>query len=145
MTPNQLQFLAKQAAQAHGIDPALVCSVCHHESDNWNQWAVRYEPAFYSVYIEKMVGLSNTEKTMRATSFGLMQIMGQTAREFGFEGTWLTQLCDPIQGLEYGCRKLARCLDRSNSDVRAALLLYNGGADKTYPDKVLAFMPRYKQ
>lgn len=144
MTLLQLQGAARVAAAAHGLDPALVCAVCHHESANWKQWAIRYEPAFYTVYIEKMVGLSATEKTARAFSYGLMQIMGQTAREFGFAGDFLTELLDPIQGLEYGCRKLARCMERSNGDVRAALLQYNGGSDKSYPDKVLAHLEAYQ-
>jgi soluble lytic murein transglycosylase-like protein len=142
-TFQQLQELAIKAAEAHGIDPALVCAVCHHESGNWKPYAVRYEPTFYGRYIVQMK-LSETEKTLRATSFGLMQVMGQTAREFGFNGDYLTELLEPMNGIEYGCRKLARCLDQANGDVRSALLLYNGGGDKGYPDRVLQYLPRYK-
>lgn len=141
---NQLIGMARITAGAHHIDPALVCSICHHESANWNPWAARYEPRFYSHYVAPLEGLSETEKTLRATSFGLMQVMGQVAREFGFNGDYLTELLDPVHGLEYGCRKLARCLDRSGGDVRSALLLYNGGGDKTYPDKVLKHMTAYQ-
>ncbi len=89
MTLLQLQGAARTAAEARGLDPALVCAVCHHERANWKQWAVRYEPGFYEKYVEKMVGISATEKTMRATSFGLMQIMGQVARELGSPETSL--------------------------------------------------------
>ena len=144
MTLLQLQGAARVAAEAHGLDPALVQAVCHHESANWKQWAVRYEPGFYEKYVKKIVGISETEKTMRSTSFGVMQVMGQVAREFGFAGDYLTELLDPVVGLEYGCKKLARCMDRANSDVRAALLMYNGGGDKSYPDRVLAHMETYK-
>lgn len=144
MTRNQLIGAARTAAEAHGLDPALVCAVCHHESANWKQWAVRYEPGFYTKYIEKLAGISATEKTMRSTSFGLMQVMGQVARELGFAGDFLAELLDPVVGLEYGCKKLARCMSRANSDVMAALLLYNGGGDKAYPDKVLAHLEAYK-
>lgn len=143
MTLNQLQGAARQAAEAHGIDPALVCALCHHESANWKPFASRYEPAFYEKYVKDMK-LSPTEKTMRATSFGLMQVLGQVAREYGFSGDFLTELLDPIQGLEYGCRKLANCMDRANGEVRQALLLYNGGGDKGYPDKVLQHYSKYK-
>src|SRR3990167_4685026 len=144
MTLLQLQGAARVAAEAHGLDPALVCAVCHHESGNWKQWAIRYEPAFYAKYLEKIVNISQTEKTARAFSYGLMQIIGQTAREFGFAGDYLTELLDPVVGLEYGCKKLARCMERCNADVRAALLMYNGSGNPKYPDLVLAHMERYK-
>ena len=111
-------------------------AVCTHES-SWESWAVRYEPAFFSRYIEKMTGLTETEKHMRATSFGLMQIMGQVAREKGFSDKYLTALCDPTNGITYGCKKLKECMDREHSDVRAALLRFNGGGNPTYPDLVL--------
>ena len=136
--------MARVAAEAHGLDPALVLSVCHHESENWKPFACRYEPQFYHRYISSMTGLSDTEMTLRATSFGLMQVMGQTAREFGFSGDFLTELLDPVTGLEFGCRKLARCLDQENGDVRKALLRFNGGADKSYPDHVLQHLDKYK-
>jgi soluble lytic murein transglycosylase-like protein len=85
-----------------------------------------------------MKGLSETEKQMRACSFGLMQIMGQTAREYGFTGTFLTELCDPDSGVKLGCTKLKRELDRHNGYVTGALLAYNGGGDANYPVRVMA-------
>lgn len=140
----QLQGAARVAAEAHGLDPALVCAICHHESGNWKPWAARYEPHFYGKYVVQIQGISDTEKTLRATSFGLMQIMGQVAREFGFQGDYLTELLDPTTNLEFGCRKLAKCMDRARGDVRQALLQYNGGADKGYPDRVLQYLSKYK-
>lgn len=140
----ELIALAHQAAEGHGLDPALVKAVCHHESGNWQQWAVRYEPGFYNRYIMSMSGLSQTEKTMRATSFGLMQVMGQVAREFGFDEPYLTALLDPIQGLEYGCKKLAKALKKHNGSVREALLEFNGGGNPSYPDLVLEHIEEYK-
>lgn len=142
MTRDQLIQLAKQAAEKYGLDKALVCAVCHHESGNWNQWAVRYEPAFYERYIKDMK-LSPTEKTCRAQSYSLMQVMGQVAREFGFSGDYLTELLDPETNLKYGCLKLKQCMDRENQDVRNSLLRYNGGNDPKYPDKVLRHIPLY--
>lgn len=136
--------LAKAAAVKHGLDPALVCAVCHHESGGWNTWAIRYEPAFYTRYIESMKGLTQTEKTARAFSYGLMQIMGQVARELGFDGKYLTELCDPAVGLEYGCKKLKRCVDAANGDVVAGLLKYNGGGNPDYPELVMRHLPEYQ-
>ncbi len=143
MTRDELIAAAARIAGQHGIEPALVQAVCHNES-SWRPWAVRYELAFYDRYIVPLKGLSATERQMRSTSWGLMQIMGQTARELGFAGDYLTELCDPLTNLEFGCRKLARCLDRASQDMRLSLLGYNGGGDKGYPDRVLLFLPRYR-
>ena len=143
MTQPELQTIAVAVALNHGLDPALVCSVCHHESDNWNQWAVRYEPSFYSRYIEKIVGLTQTEKTMRATSFGLMQVMGQVAREYGFDEKYLTELLDPLTAITYGCKRLKRALDKEGGSVDAALLNYNGGGNANYPQLVMDHYQQY--
>ncbi len=141
MTKDELQKVVVAAAVNVDIDPALACAVVSHES-SWNPWAVRYEPGFYRRYIQSMQGLSETEKTMRATSFGLFQIMGQVAREQGFDGKYLTELCDPINAVQ-GCRKLKRCLELENQSVSAALLRYNGGGDANYPTVVLEFYKDY--
>lgn len=143
MRREDLQTIAVAAALNHGLDPALVCSVIAHESDGWQQYAVRYEPGFYRRYIESMKGLGDTEKTMRATSFGLMQVMGQVAREQGFDGKYLTELLEPLNALTHGCRRLKRALDKNGGDVPAALLDYNGGGNANYPDLVMAHYKDY--
>jgi soluble lytic murein transglycosylase-like protein len=142
MTRDELIALSRDVANTHSLDPSLVCAVCHHESDNWNVWAVRYEPAFFTRYVEPIAGIGDTEKIMRSTSWGLMQLMGQVARELGFKGSYLSELLDPPTNLEWGCQKLKRCVDRAN-DTRTALLLWNGGANKNYPDLVLRHLTEY--
>ena len=150
MTLDQLKAVARSTALQFGLDPALVMAVCEQESA-WEPWAVRYEPAFYTRYIESMK-LPATEKTMRATSFGLMQCMGQVAREQGYDAKYLTSLCDPANAIEQGCRKLRNCIQRerheggsSLADLHAALLRYNGGGNLSYPDEVLARIPKYRE
>jgi soluble lytic murein transglycosylase-like protein len=142
MSIEQLYAVARSGALNAGLDPALVMAVCQHES-SWNPWAVRFEPGFYRTYTSAMK-LPETEKTMRATSFGLMQIMGQVAREKGFDEPFLTALCDPLNGVMYGCRKLKECLDKENGSVSSALLRYNGGGDAKYPEMVLQYLPQFK-
>lgn len=93
MTRAELEALAVETALEFGIEPALVCAVITNES-SWKTDATRFEPAFFNRYISHMTGLSDEEKKNRATSFGLMQIMGQVAREQGFDGP-LTDLFDP--------------------------------------------------
>lgn len=134
--------LARQTATARGLDDSLVCAVCEQES-GWNPYAYRYEPAFEERYEKNIPNLSDTEREGRGFSWGLMQIMGQTAREFGFANTYLVALSDEATGLEWGCRKLKRCVDNHPNDVSAALEAYNGGSNPNYAAEVLARKPKY--
>jgi soluble lytic murein transglycosylase-like protein len=113
-----------------------------------NPFAVRYEPAFYKKYVESVTPANIigylpkscsfvTEKNARATSWGLMQIMGQVARERGFKGEFLSELTDPINNLNVGISFFKHLLDLKGSK-EAALLRYNGGGDPKYAEKVLA-------
>ncbi len=141
MRKEDLLAVVVGAAINADIDPALACAVVSHES-SWDPWAVRYEPGFYARYVQSMTGISETEKTLRATSFGLFQIMGQVAREQGFDGKYLTELCDPVNVIQ-GCKKLKRCLEAEGGDQQKALLKFNGGSDASYPGAVLAFYAQY--
>ncbi|MDE3138024.1 MAG: lytic transglycosylase domain-containing protein [Acidobacteriota bacterium] len=137
--------LALGVAARHGLDGALVCAVCEQES-GWDPWAIRYEPGFYERYVLPMVDgekLSDeTEARARAFSWGLMQVMGQTARETGYSGH-LAGICDPETGIEVGCRVLAGKLTKARGDVERALLLWNGGTNPAYPGQVLARKGKY--
>ena len=138
-----MQQLAVATAAKFDIDNALFCALCRHES-SWNTWAVRYEDGFYQRYISTMKLLTTTEMRMRAHSFGLGQIMGQTARELGFSGDYLTELCDPPKGLYFAAMKLQRCLKNKNGNFTDALLEYNGGANLAYPGLVMAHYDVYR-
>jgi soluble lytic murein transglycosylase-like protein len=72
-----------------------------------------------------------------------MQVMGQVAREHGFSGGSLTKLCDPATGLAVGCRVLAAKLAAAEGNVVRALLLWNGGGNRDYPEEVLTRASRY--
>lgn len=124
------------------LDPVIVMAVCEQES-GWYQFATRYEPAFFARYIAQMQ-LSETEKHARAFSYGLMQVMGQVARELGFTGPSLAELTDPYTGIRYGCMKLRECFDRRNGQLEEALLLYNGGGNLKYAAEVMARMATYE-
>lgn len=147
------QDILSAAAQKHGLPVELLPAMAQVESTN-NPWAARYEPGFFARYIAPLdscpapAGCSDeTERRMRATSWGLMQVMGQTAREHGFEG-WLPELCDPAVGVEYGCLYLARQRKRvGRLGWDAVCAAYNGGlgavkgfqnfSNPEYPRKVL--------
>lgn len=134
--------LAAKYAAKYGLATELVCAVVEQES-SWNQWAYRYEPGFYDRYIIPL-GLSEPAGRFRATSWGLMQLMGQTAREFGFLGEFFSELCSPDVGLDYGCKKLKKCMDQAGGDETKALLKWNGGSNLDYPKQVIARKDKYK-
>ena len=136
---SRLAFVTPYALK-YGLEPEIVAAVCEQES-GWDTWATRFEPAFFAKYIVPMT-IQIGEGEMRATSFGLMQIMGETAREFGFAGKFLTELCDPDVGVNFGCRKLQKCFD-IHGDPDTALLAYNGGSNPAYPAEVLARISHY--
>ena len=83
--PPQLVVLARKAAEAEGLEPALVCAVAEQESA-WNPWAMRYEPAFFTKYVAPLYTnykVTASEAYARGFSWGLMQVMGQVAARNG--------------------------------------------------------------
>jgi soluble lytic murein transglycosylase-like protein len=158
MNKDQMVALAKQFAVAHGLDPAIVCAVCEQES-GWNPWINRYEPAFetnprYNANIQAgaqifahtvnyTVTLA-TEIKNRCMSWGLMQTLGQTAREFGAKCP-LPNLADPAYGLEWGVTILKHKIAVvAKGDVTAGLLAWNGGGNPDYAAEVQSRMGSYR-
>jgi soluble lytic murein transglycosylase-like protein len=141
----QLVALARRAAAAQSLDPALVCAVVEQES-GWNPWAMRYEPAFFAKYVANLYTnnkISASEAYARGFSWGLMQVMGQVARETGFDAAFLSALCDPEQGLATGCKVLRKKFNAMAGDMTRALLAWNGGANPAYAAQVLARRTHY--
>jgi soluble lytic murein transglycosylase-like protein len=136
----RLDLVSKYAVK-YSLEASLVCGVVEQESA-WNQYAIRYEPAFFARYVQPQ-NHEITEGIARSISWGLMQTIGQVVRELGFTGH-LASLCDPSIGLDYGCQILKRGIDQANGDITGGLLHYNGGGNKDYPTQVLARVPRYQ-
>ena len=154
-----LMTLARTAAAQHTLDPALICAIVEQESA-WDPHAIRYEPAFRTRYVAPL-GLPPTEEVARSISWGLMQVMGQVAREHSFTGKSLAALCDPATGLAIGCAVFATKLRSAANDavsvanegdaasvavnnVEHALALWNGGANASYAAQVLARVAHYQ-
>jgi soluble lytic murein transglycosylase-like protein len=143
--PLHLVAMASRAAAAQLIEPALVCAVVEQES-GWNPWAMRYEPLFFAKYVAPLYTnskVSASEAYARGFSWGLMQVMGQVARESGFDPLFLSALCDPELGLAVGCKVLRKKLDTMPGDTMRGLLAWNGGANSAYPAQVLARKAHY--
>jgi len=130
-------------AQQHSLDPAVVCAVIEQES-SWDTHAVRYEPLFRSRYVVPLA-LAPTEEITRSMSWGLMQVMGQVAREHGFSDKFLSALCEPKNGVTIGCIVLASKLSQTNGDLARALQIWNGGANPDYASEVLTRVPHYRR
>ena len=134
--------LIHTVAARHAIDPALVCAVAEQES-SWDPYAIRYEAGFRLRYVAPL-GLLPTEEVARSISWGLLQVMGQVAREHGFDAKFLSVLTEPATGLETGCAILAAKLSQASGDVFEALSLWNGGANPNYATEVLERMGRFR-
>lgn len=92
------------------IEPSLLMAFCQVES-SCRPFATRYEQ-HTTRYIQEAYkwarasGITaETEQVHQLTSWGLMQVMGFTARDMGFSGN-LPELCLPEVGIEYGARYL---------------------------------------
>ena len=150
--PAALLVLARDAAAQQALDPALVCAIVEQESA-WDPHAIRYEPAFRQRYVARL-GLPPTEEIARSISWGLIQVMGQVAREHNFNAKSLAALCDPATALEVGCTVFAAKLRAGGGDLDAAsvannviaraLELWNGGANAEYAAQVLTRVPHYQ-
>src|SRR5579859_3341056 len=143
--PSQLVLLARRAAAAQSLDPALVCAVVEQESA-WNPWAVRYEPLFFAKYVASLYTnnkVSASEAYARGFSWGLMQVMGQVARENGFTDHYLSGLCDPAVGVDMGCRVLRKKLDSASGDTAKGLLAWNGVANPKFSVEFLSRLGSY--
>lgn len=137
--PDSIQQIARTIAQLYGLPLEIVLGIIAVESGG-NPWAVRFEPAFLTRYVPakvKTFGASlETERIARATSYGCMQIMGQVARELKFEMPFLSQLCDPYDGINYGCKHLVNLRDRylEKCGWDGVIAAYNAGSPRMNAD-----------
>ena len=146
----ELHDLIVQTADRFKVPRGLALAVCEQES-SFDPWAWNPEPKYrclWDLLMQKPfrkltpaeIASEFPPKDFRAprgvptdaewwgqqASWGLMQVMGAVARERGFMGKFLSQLCDPGVGLPYGCIHLAAYLQRYKEPF-PALEAYNGG------------------
>ena len=81
--------------------------------------------------------------TSSTGSYGLCQVMGAVAREHGYSGH-LEDLADPAINLDLGAKHLRAKIKQAHGDLRGGLLLYNGGGNKAYPERVLAWVKEFQ-
>jgi len=143
-----LKTLISDAAFEHDVAEEILASIVWQESRG-DYLAARFEPRFYtklilpkdrgelSGYTPSPIPTLDTEKVMRSTSYGLCQIMGETARWFGkLKCNYLdVALRDPALNLDLGAKYLAHLVKRAYGDYTRALRLYNGSGK--YPPLIL--------
>ncbi|MFZ5788993.1 MAG: lytic transglycosylase domain-containing protein [Acidobacteriota bacterium] len=151
LTDSESRGLVAGAARRAGLEPALVAALILQESAGdpwaWNPepryrwlWDVRQDRPFrrledHEVLAEAppadfgcVAGDPDQEWWGQQASWGLLQVMGSVARERGFRGPYLTELCDPETNLTYGCAHLARLFARfPAAGVEGVVSAYNAG------------------
>jgi hypothetical protein len=116
----------RQTAQRYELDAELLIAQVLIESSGKAD-AFRFEPAYYERYIRTNPHARGARYgPLAACSYGLLQIMLETACELGFQGLpW--QLFDPAIGLDWGAKYLRTLYDTCGKDMERALVAYNGG------------------
>lgn len=142
----RLKRLIEKSARENNLPLDIFAALIWHESVGGQADAIRYEDGFYKRYLEdkplqyfvpRFPPSEATERRLRAFSYGYCQIMGETARRFGYAHRYLQTVAKPKINIPLGARILASYIRARNGDIIRGLLGYNGGADLTYPDKIL--------
>lgn len=154
LTDKTIGELVNKYSLEYDLRPDIVACIIIQESAG-DTFATRWEDKFYYNHLASKkshelagwIPSSNsvptiaTERMQRSCSYGLMQVLGDTARWCGkVVSPYLTILCDPDRGVDVGCRVLSFYLGRAKGDYRAALKGYNGAW--SYADKVLLRVAR---
>ncbi len=138
--------LAQTFGRTYGIDPKLLEAMITVESGG-RVFATRFEPNVSPSYLlmlstfARATGVSvETERVQQATSWGLLQVMGFTARELGHRGL-LPELTQPEVGMELGCKYLKSRQAKYGKPAKgllewdeAVVSSYNAGSPRHGPD-----------
>ena len=126
---NQYDVLIANTARTYGLPARLLRAQVQQESDG-DANAFRYEPAFFRYYIlNNSAALARGFGPLAACSYGLMQILLETAYETGYQG-WPEGLFAADVGLAWGAAYMLKLWKaRGGTPGRAyfnALVRYNG-------------------
>lgn len=150
---NNIDSTINEKAKKYNIPIGLVKAIIQVESSGVES-ATRYEPGFKRKYLQNM-SISEAEKIARATSYGLMQLMGQVAIELGFKGE-LVLLLHPEINIEWSLKHLANFIKKyfNTYGWLGVIASYNAGSpsllstgkyvNQRYVDKVVAEWERYE-
>jgi len=132
-----LRAMIETAARAADLPSAIVGGLVMRES-NGNPKAFRPEvgwqyfvgPDGHPCSVTGVRGIfpcpDGMEVLGQLTGWGLCQVQGSVAREYGFAGAFLSDLWEPERNLHYGCRHLAKFVKKYGK-IELALSAYNAG------------------
>lgn len=124
----------EQIAKNNQVDPDVILAMIGVES-SWNPYARRYEHAADRKLPDPDRPGLDDDIAEDDASYGLMQIMGSTARKLCFRAPDFTNLYDVELNLTFGCKLMSQLLHHSNWNYAVALARYNGGyAGNPRPD-----------
>lgn len=132
-TREEVERLVEFFASRESIELSFLRALIQTES-SWNVFAERAEPGwkyFYNVrdFSELLHSTYDTESRAQARSYGICQIMGSVAREYGFKG-WLAQLYCPEVNLKYSCMHIKAKSSRFGDDPATLYASYNAGSPR---------------
>lgn len=151
MTPTiaEIELAIHEKARLFKIDPNLLKAICQVES-SLDPFAMRFEKNY--IYLHevrewsKKFNVSNeTEGALQKFSYGLGQVMGAVAREYGYDEPLALLCADWKQALHFSAQHFAKFLKRYKK-TDDAIAAYNAGAprktdgfykNQPYVDKVL--------
>jgi soluble lytic murein transglycosylase-like protein len=132
------KIVASSYKEAFNNTTVLVLLAMVKTESSFDTMAFRFEPNFYKMY-------ASNKPLGESASYGLLQVMGCTARELGFKGD-LTQLFTPEIGLQYGVAYFMSRLKKYGK-LMDAIAAYNAGSvrldslgkykNQVYVDKVM--------
>ena len=138
MLPFAREFIHQ--SRRHHVPAPLLAGITQVES-RFEPFATRTEPSFQKNPIVKRsarkwsnahhgLPTAETELQDRSRSYGLMQPMGELAREQGYDSTYLATLYIPDLNIEQGAIKLDSLFKRYKRDTLAVISAYNLGSAK---------------
>ncbi len=139
MTPTPLHLAVPPIAAAQGVDPQLVEAIALVESGGRPD-AFRFEQTFYDQYIKGKTTAASPFGPLAACSFGVMQILLETACELGFRDEPWQLFFMPI-GLSWGTKYLKTLLEWADGHQDRAILAYNSGPAHVEPSPPYADQP----
>lgn len=168
-SPDSLSAIVKQKAPAYSLDPRLVACIIYQESGG-DEEAFRFEDEFFdrhyldylstpprkqrkelAGYVPVFPPSLRSELRARAASWGVMQILGETARVVGFDARYLPSCRKTEINVELGCKFLRRLFDKAATlhpdwteqrTLTLVLTWWNGSEE--YPPLIFEHMRKEK-
>lgn len=150
-----IDMITLESRQAD-LPPEMILAIIEAESDG-NPYAATYHANYSWINMQTKRPADchpNTESVHQRMAWGLMQIMGATARDIGFE-RWLTELTIPVVNIAIGMKYLAGLSERylESHGIDGVIAAYNAGSPKktadgkyrnqAYVDRIKSLMLKY--